>query len=209
MPGLCHRPCLGSGPIRLLAPVSHNECCDDRPGKALPRHPPPIPGLRGRPNMINSASGKALTSNTILMRYEVDRIDWQDIAPQNPTQNVAGAVVRKAFASLTSRAVRGGCAQPVACPRASPVERLRIASWERDYNTEPSHPAAVYQTPANFARTLTVQSQAAPWNWKPLRQRNCFCIDANEQQLSDIDCNCIKDRRRVMGLQPLGGRSGG
>ncbi len=85
---------------------------------------------RGKPGMIVSDNGTELTSNAILT-FAADRdIEWFNGRMRDELLN------ETMFRNLAHA-------------------RIVIAAWAADYNTERPHSALDYQTPADYARTLT------------------------------------------------------
>ncbi|EAV40716.1 probable insertion sequence transposase protein [Stappia aggregata IAM 12614] len=100
----------------------------------------------GKPGMVVSDIGTELTSNAILRWCSEHRIEWHYIAPGKPMQN--GFVE-----SFNGRMRDELLNETMFCNTAH--ARVVIAAWAADYNTERPHSALDYQTPADYARTVT------------------------------------------------------
>ena len=101
---------------------------------------------RGKPGMIVSDNGTELTSNAILT-FAADRdIEWHYIAPGKPMQN--------GFVESFNGRMRDELLNETMFRNLAHA-RIVIAAWAADYNTERPHSALDYQTPADYARTLT------------------------------------------------------
>ena len=101
---------------------------------------------RGKPGMIVSDNGTELTSNAILT-FAADRdIEWPYIAPGKPMQN--------GFVESFNGRMRDELLNETMFRNLAHA-RIVIAAWAADYNTERPHSALDYQTPADYARTLT------------------------------------------------------
>ena len=101
---------------------------------------------RGKPGMIVSDNGTELTSNAILKRCTVHKVEWHCIAPGKPMQN--GFV--ESFNGRTGDELLNETQF-----RKLAHARDLIAAWVTDYNTARPHSALGYQTPAGFALNLT------------------------------------------------------
>ena len=101
---------------------------------------------RGKPGMIVSDNGTELTSNAILTFAATHRIEWHYIAPGKPMQN--------GFVESFNGRMRDELLNETMFRNLAHA-RIVIASWAADYNTERPHSALDYQTPADYARTLT------------------------------------------------------
>ena len=101
---------------------------------------------RGKPCMIVSDNGTELTSNAILRWCAEQRIEWHYIAPGKPMQN--------GFVESFNGRMRDELLNETMFRNLAHA-RVVIAAWAADYNTERPHSALDYQTPADYARTLT------------------------------------------------------
>ena len=101
---------------------------------------------RGKPGMIVSDNGTELTSNAILTFAATQRIEWHYIAPGKPMQN--------GFVESFNGRMRDELLNETMFRNLAHA-RIVIAAWAADYNTERPHSALDYQTPADYARTLT------------------------------------------------------
>ena len=82
-----------------------------------------------------------------MLKWQANRkVDWHYIAPGKPMQNgfVESFNGRKRDELLNETMFRNLA-----------HARVVIADWAADYNTERPHSALDYQTPADYARTLT------------------------------------------------------
>ena len=101
---------------------------------------------RGKPEMIVSDNGTELTSNAILTFTAAHRIEWHYIAPGKPMQN--------GFVESFNGRMRDELLNETVF-RTLAHARIVITAWAADYNTERPHSALDYQTPANYARSLS------------------------------------------------------
>ena len=101
---------------------------------------------RGKPGMIVSDNGTELTSNAILRWRSEHRIEWHYIAPGKPMQN--------GFVESFNGRMRDELLNETMFRNLAHA-RVVIPAWAADYNTERPHSALNYQTPADYARTLT------------------------------------------------------
>jgi putative transposase len=101
---------------------------------------------RGRPGMIVSDNGTELTSNAILKWCAEHRIEWHYIAPGKPMQN--------GFVESFNGRMRDEFLNETAFRNLAQARDL-IAAWVDDYNTQRPHSALGYETPADYAQTLT------------------------------------------------------
>ena len=90
--------------------------------------------------------GTELTSNAILTFAAAHRIEWHYIAPGKPMQN--------GFVESFNGRMRDELLNETMFRNLAHA-RIVIAAWAADYNTERPHSALDYQTPADYARTLT------------------------------------------------------
>ena len=100
----------------------------------------------GKPGMIVSDNGTELTGNAILRWCSERRIEWHYIAPGKPMQN--------GFVESFNGRMRDELLNETMFRNLAHA-RVVIAAWAADYNTERPHSALDYQTPADYARTLT------------------------------------------------------
>lgn len=103
-------------------------------------------GRRGKPGMIVSDNGTELTSNAILRWCSEHRIEWHYIAPGQPMQI--------GFVESFNGRMRDELLNETMFRNLAHA-RVVITAWATDYNTERPHSALDYQTPADYARTLT------------------------------------------------------
>jgi putative transposase len=101
---------------------------------------------RGRPGMIVSDNGTELTSNAILKWCAEHGVEWHYIAPGKPMQN--------GFVESFNGRMRDELLNETMFRNLAHA-RVIIAAWVTDYNTERPHSALAYQTPVDYARTLT------------------------------------------------------
>lgn len=87
-----------------------------------------------------------LISNAILTFAAAHRIEWHYIAPGKPMQN--------GFVENFNGRMRDELLNETMFRNLAHA-RVVIAAWAADYNTERPHPALDYQTPADYARTLS------------------------------------------------------
>jgi len=90
--------------------------------------------------------GTELTSNAMLKWQEDRQVEWHYIAPGKPMQN--------GFVESFNGRLRDECLNEHLFSTLRHARHL-IAAWRDDYNTERPHSALDYQTPADYARTLT------------------------------------------------------
>lgn len=96
--------------------------------------------------MIVSDNGTELTSNAILRWSSDHRIEWHYIAPGKPMQN---GFVKSFNGRMRDELLNETMFRNLA------HARIVISAWTTDDNTERRHSALDYQTPADYARTLT------------------------------------------------------
>ena len=101
---------------------------------------------RGKPGMIVSDNGTELTSNAILRWCSEYRVEWHYIAPGKPMQN--------GFVESFNGRMRDELLNETMFRNLAHA-RVVITAWATDYNTERPHSALDYQTPTDYARTLT------------------------------------------------------
>ncbi|WP_323772210.1 IS3 family transposase [Antarctobacter sp.] len=101
---------------------------------------------RGKPGMIVSDNGTELTSNAILRWCSENRVEWHYIAPGKPMQN--------GFVESFNGRMRDELLNETMFRNLAHA-RVVISAWATDYNTERPHSALGYETPADYARTLT------------------------------------------------------
>lgn len=96
--------------------------------------------------MIVSDNGTELTSNAILRWCSENRVEWHYIAPGKPMQN--------GFVESFNGRMRDELLNETMFRNLAHA-RVLISAWATDYNTERPHSALGYETPADYARTLT------------------------------------------------------
>ena len=96
--------------------------------------------------MIVSDNGTELTSNAILKWCGEHRIEWHYIAPGKPMQN--------GFVESFNGRMRDEFLNETAFRNLAHARDL-IAARVDDYNTQRPHSALGYETPADYAQTLT------------------------------------------------------
>ncbi len=101
---------------------------------------------REKPGMIVSDNGTELTSNAILRWCSETKVEWHYIAPGKPMQN--------GFVESFNGRMRDELLNETMF-RNLVHARVVISAWATDYNTERPHSALGYETPADYARTLT------------------------------------------------------
>jgi len=101
---------------------------------------------RGKPGMVVSDNGTELTSNAILRWCSEHKVEWHYIAPGKPMQN--------GFVESFNGRMRDELLNETMFRNLAHA-RVVIAAWAADYNTERPHSALDYQTPADYARSLT------------------------------------------------------
>ncbi len=101
---------------------------------------------REKPGMIVSDNGTELTSNAILRWCSETKVEWHYIAPGKPMQNgSAESFNGRMRDELLNETMIRNLAHA----------RVAISAWATDHNTERPHSALGYETPADYARTLT------------------------------------------------------
>lgn len=103
---------------------------------------------RGKPITVVSDNGTEFTSNAILTFADDRKIDWHYIAPGKPTQN--------AFIESFNGRLRDELLNETLFASLNHA-RATLAAWRSDYNTERPHSRLGWQTPAEFAKTVTPQ----------------------------------------------------
>lgn len=101
---------------------------------------------RGKPDMIVSDNGTELTSNAILRWCAETKVEWHYIAPGKPMQN---GFVESFNGRMRDELLNETMFRNLAHARGV------ISAWATDFNTERPHSALGYQTPADYALTLT------------------------------------------------------
>lgn len=101
---------------------------------------------RGKPGIIVSDNGTELTSNAILRWCSENRVEWHYIAPRKPMQN--------GFVESFNGRMRDELLNETMFRNLAHA-RVLISAWATDYNTELPHSTLGYETPADYARTLT------------------------------------------------------
>ena len=115
-------------------------------GRRVARELTDLMERRGKPGVIVSDNGTELTSNAILRWCSENRIEWHYIAPGKPMQN--------GFVESFNGRMRDELLNETIF-RSLAHARVVIAAWAADYNTERPHSALGYQTPIDYARSLT------------------------------------------------------
>ena len=117
---------------------------------------------RGKPATVVSDNGTEFTSNAILTFADDRKIDWHYIAPGKPTQN--------AFIESFNGRLRDELLNETLFPSLNHA-RATLATWRKDYNTERPHSRLGWQTPSEFAQTVT------PHRGLPLRNTQSSAPD--------------------------------
>jgi putative transposase len=121
-------------------------------GRRVARELTDLIALRGKPGMIVSDNGTALTSNAVLEWCGDARIEWHYAAPGKPTQN--------AFVESFNGRMRDELLNETLFTSLAHA-REKIAAWVEDYNTGRPHSSLGYATPAAFAADLKKQGAAS------------------------------------------------
>lgn len=108
---------------------------------------------RGRPKMIVSDNGSEFTSNAILAWADQARVEWHYIAPGKPMQN--------GFIESFNGRLRDELLNETLFS-SLPQARTALANWRIDYNTARPHSQLGWQTPTEFASTLTPRRALVP-----------------------------------------------
>ena len=115
-------------------------------GRRVARELADVIGRRGKPDLIVSDHGTEFTSNAMLAWTQQAGVAWHFVAPGKPMQN--------GFVESFNGRMRDELLNETMF-RNLIHARVVIAAWVTDYNTERPHSALDYQTPADYARTLT------------------------------------------------------
>ena len=115
-------------------------------GRRVARELSALRERRGTPGVIVSDNGTQLTSNAILRWCSETKVNWHYIAPGKPMQN--------GFVESFNGRMRDELLNETMFRNLAHA-RIVISAWATDDNTERSHSALGYETPADFARTLT------------------------------------------------------
>jgi putative transposase len=107
---------------------------------------------RGKPGMIVSDNGTELTSNAILAWSKDHKVEWHYIAPGKPMQNgYVESFNGRMRDELLNESLFFGLDHA----------RSAIADWADDYNNFRPHSSLGYQTPADYAGTITATGSNA------------------------------------------------
>jgi transposase InsO family protein len=107
---------------------------------------------RGKPGMIVSDNGTELTSNAILRWPSEHRSEWHYIVPCKPMQN---CFVESFNGQMREELLNENMFRNLA------HARVVITAWVADCSTERPNSGLGYQTPADYARALTIALRAA------------------------------------------------
>lgn len=108
--------------------------------------------IRGRPSAIVSDNGTELTSMAVLKWCQQSGVEWHYIAPGKPMQN--------GFVESFNGRFRDECLNETLFSSLGRA-RSAIASWKEDYNLNRPHSALGNRSPAEFAATIPLETQAA------------------------------------------------
>ncbi len=111
-----------------------------------------IMAVRGKPSTIVSDNGTELTSMAVLKWCQQTGVEWHYIAPGKPTQN--------GFVESFNGRFRDECLNETLFSHL-PQARAAIASWKEDYNVNRPHSALGNRSPAEFAATIALETEAA------------------------------------------------
>ena len=103
--------------------------------------------------MIVSDHGTEFTSNAILAWSKDQKLEWHTITPGKPMQN--------GFVESFNGRMRDKLLNESLFLGLDHAREL-IATWVSDFNTQRPHSSLGYQTPADFARTITATGSGAP-----------------------------------------------
>lgn len=103
--------------------------------------------------MIVSDNGIELTSNATLSFTAAHRIEWHSIAPGKPMQS--------GFVESFNGRMRDELLDETMFRNLAHA-RIVITAWAADYTTKRPHSALDWQTPADYARTLTTAIARTP-----------------------------------------------
>ena len=112
--------------------------------------------VRGKPSTIVSDNGTELTSMAVLKWCQQAGVEWHYIAPGKPMQN--------GFIESFNGRFRDECLNETLFSSLGQA-RAAIASWKEDYNLNRPHSALGNRSPAEFAATIALETQAA-WGQK-------------------------------------------
>lgn len=122
-------------------------------GRRVARELTALIAVRGKPGMIVSDHGTEFTSNAILAWSKDHKVEWHYIAPGKPMQN--------GFVESFNGRMRDELLNESLFLGLDHAREL-IATWASDFNTQRPHSSLGYQTPADFARTITATGSGAP-----------------------------------------------
>lgn len=108
--------------------------------------------IRGRPATIVSDNGTELTSMAVLKWCQQSGVEWHYIAPGKPIQN---GLIESFNGRFRDECLNGTLFSSLGHARAA------IASWKEDYNLNRPHSALGNRSPAEFAATIPLETQAA------------------------------------------------
>ncbi|GLK85468.1 IS3 family transposase [Ancylobacter defluvii] len=111
-----------------------------------------IMAVRGKPSTIVSDNGTELTSMAVLKWCQQTGLEWHYIAPGKPMQN--------GFVESFNGRFRDECLNETLFSHL-PQARAAIASWKEDYNVNRPHSALGNRSPAEFAATIALETEAA------------------------------------------------
>ncbi len=111
-----------------------------------------IMAVRGKPSTIVSDNGTELTSMAVLKWCQQTGVEWHYIAPGKPMQN--------GFVESFNGRFRDECLNETLFSHL-PQARAAIASWKEDYNVNRPHSALGNRSPAEFAATIALETEAA------------------------------------------------
>ena len=103
--------------------------------------------------MIVSDHGAEFTSNAILAWSKDQKVEWHPIAPGKPMQN--------GFVESFNGRMRDALLNESPFLGLDHAREL-IVTWVSDFNTPRPHSSLGYQTPMDFARTITATGSGAP-----------------------------------------------
>ena len=121
-------------------------------GRRVTRELETIAARRGWPKTIISDNGTELTSMVVLQWCQDTDIEWHYIVPGKPCQN--------AFVESFNGRLRDELLNETLFSTLRQA-RLAIHEWKEDYNHIRPHSALGNMPPAEFARTFTMEKQAA------------------------------------------------
>ncbi len=151
--GFVHDQFAGGQRFRVLNVVDDvtRECLAAIPdtsisGRRVARELTALIDRRGKPGMIVSDNGTELTDDAILRWCSEQRIEWHSIVLGKPMQN--------GFVESFNGPMRDELLNETMFRNLAHA-RVVIATWTADHNTERPHSALGYQTPVDYACTLT------------------------------------------------------